>query len=94
MDACLRGVGIRNGARTWGMSNDMSLSPVDPVWNVTTRCIAAGHCAMVSGALPTFAGALMKIVNGASLEFGFLTGKQFDSWIRPEAMTHPLGGKQ
>jgi len=49
---------------------------------------------MVSGALPTLAGALMKIVNDAAFEFGFLASGQFDSWIRPEAMTHPLGGKQ
>jgi aspartate ammonia-lyase len=29
----------------------------------------------------------------AALKLGFLTGEQFDSWVRPEEMTHPLGGK-
>jgi hypothetical protein len=62
------------------MSNDMSLSPIDPVWNVTARCITADHCTMVSGALPTLANALMTIVNDAAFEFGFPTGEQFDSW--------------
>ena len=28
----------------------------------------------------------------AALKLGFLTGDQFDSWVRPEEMTHPLGG--
>jgi fumarate hydratase class II len=28
----------------------------------------------------------------AALKLGFLTGEQFDSWVRPEEMTHPLGG--
>ena len=28
----------------------------------------------------------------AALKLGFLTGEQFDSWVRPEQMTHPLGG--
>jgi fumarate hydratase class II len=27
----------------------------------------------------------------AALKLGFLTGDQFDSWVRPEEMTHPLG---
>src|SRR5579864_205275 len=30
----------------------------------------------------------------AALKLGFLTVEQFDSWVRPEEMTHPLGGKQ
>src|SRR6202030_4776501 len=30
----------------------------------------------------------------AALKLGFLTGEQFDSWVRPEEMTHPLGQKQ
>ena len=29
----------------------------------------------------------------AVLELGFLTGEQFDSWVRPEEMTHPPGRK-
>jgi len=28
----------------------------------------------------------------AAMKLGFLTGEQFDSWVRPEQMTHPLGG--
>ena len=28
----------------------------------------------------------------AAVKLGFLTGEQFDSWVRPEEMTHPLGG--
>jgi fumarate hydratase class II len=28
----------------------------------------------------------------AAVNLGFLTGEQFDSWVRPEEMTHPLGG--
>ena len=28
----------------------------------------------------------------AALQLGILTGDQFDSWVRPEEMTHPLGG--
>jgi fumarate hydratase class II len=27
----------------------------------------------------------------AALKLGFLTAEQFDEWIRPEDMTHPLG---
>ena len=27
----------------------------------------------------------------AALKLGFLTGDQFDSWVRPQEMTHPLG---
>jgi fumarate hydratase class II len=30
----------------------------------------------------------------AALKLGLLTGEQFDSWVRPEEMTHPLEGKQ
>src|SRR6201985_990687 len=30
----------------------------------------------------------------AALKLGFLTTKQFDLWVRPEEMTHPLRGKQ
>src|SRR6201984_607998 len=30
----------------------------------------------------------------AALKLGFLTAEQFDSWVRPEEMIHPLGGKQ
>jgi fumarate hydratase class II len=26
----------------------------------------------------------------AALKLGFLTAKQFDEWVRPEDMTHPL----
>ena len=26
----------------------------------------------------------------AALKLGFLAGEQFDSWVRPEEMTHPL----
>ena len=26
----------------------------------------------------------------AALKLGFVTGEQFDSWVRPEEMTHPL----
>jgi fumarate hydratase, class II len=29
----------------------------------------------------------------AALKLGFVTGEQFDSWVRPEDMTHPLGGE-
>ncbi len=29
----------------------------------------------------------------AALKLGFLTREQFDSWLRPEEMTHPPGGK-
>jgi fumarate hydratase class II len=28
----------------------------------------------------------------AAVKLGLLTGEQFDSWVRPEEMTHPLGG--
>jgi len=28
----------------------------------------------------------------AAMKLGFLTGEQFDSWVCPEEMTHPLGG--
>jgi fumarate hydratase class II len=28
----------------------------------------------------------------AAMKLGFLTGDQFDSWVRPEEMTHPLRG--
>jgi fumarate hydratase class II len=28
----------------------------------------------------------------AAMKLGFLTGEQFDFWVRPEEMTHPLGG--
>src|SRR6201987_3769873 len=28
----------------------------------------------------------------AAVKLGFLTGEQFDSWVSPEEMTHPLGG--
>ena len=30
----------------------------------------------------------------AALKLGFVTGEQFDSWVRPEDMTHPLGGER
>src|SRR6266849_2301931 len=30
----------------------------------------------------------------AALKLGFLNAEQFDSWVRPEDMTHPLGEKQ
>jgi fumarate hydratase class II len=30
----------------------------------------------------------------AALKLGFVTGEQFSSWVRPEEMTHPLGGKR
>jgi len=30
----------------------------------------------------------------AALKLGFLTGEQFDSWVRPQDMTHPLGGER
>ena len=26
----------------------------------------------------------------AALELGFVTGEQFDKWVRPEDMIHPL----
>jgi fumarate hydratase class II len=29
----------------------------------------------------------------AALKLGFLNAEQVDSWVRPEEMTHPLGGK-
>jgi fumarate hydratase class II len=29
----------------------------------------------------------------AALNLGFLTAEQFDAWVRPEEMTHPLKGK-
>jgi len=29
-------------------------------------------------------------VREAALKLGFLTGEQFDSWVRPAEMTHPL----
>ena len=29
----------------------------------------------------------------AALKLGFLNAEQFDSWVRPEEMTHPLRGK-
>jgi fumarate hydratase class II len=28
----------------------------------------------------------------AALKLGFLTAEQFDSWVRPQGITHPLGG--
>ena len=30
----------------------------------------------------------------AALQLGFLTAKQFDEWVRPEDMTHPLEGEK
>ncbi|MGD1093767.1 MAG: class II fumarate hydratase [Bryobacteraceae bacterium] len=30
----------------------------------------------------------------AATKLGFVTGEQFDSWVRPEEMTHPLGGNR
>jgi fumarate hydratase class II len=30
----------------------------------------------------------------AALKLGFVTGEQFDAWVRPEKMTHPLRGDQ
>lgn len=30
----------------------------------------------------------------AALKLGFLTAEQFDSWVRPREMTHPLGGER
>ena len=30
----------------------------------------------------------------AALRLGFVTGEQFDAWVRPEDMTHPLNGVQ
>jgi fumarate hydratase class II len=30
----------------------------------------------------------------AAMKLGFLTGDQFDSWVRPDEMTHTLGGEQ
>ncbi len=30
----------------------------------------------------------------AAMKLGFLTGEQFDSWVRPEEMTRPLGGNR
>ena len=27
----------------------------------------------------------------AALKLGFVTAEQFDNWVRPEEMTHPLG---
>ena len=30
----------------------------------------------------------------AALKLGLLTAEQFDAWVRPEEMTHPLRGKQ
>ncbi len=29
----------------------------------------------------------------AALKLGFLTEQQFDLWVRPQDMTHPLGGR-
>jgi len=29
----------------------------------------------------------------AALKLGLLNAEQFDSWVHPEEMTHPLGGK-
>jgi fumarate hydratase class II len=29
----------------------------------------------------------------AAIELGFLTAEEFDLWVRPQNMTHPLGGK-
>jgi fumarate hydratase class II len=30
----------------------------------------------------------------AALKLDFLTGEQFDLWVRPEDMTHPIGGSR
>ena len=30
----------------------------------------------------------------APLKLGLLNAEQFDSWVRPEEMTHPLRGQQ
>ena len=32
------------------------------------------------------------LLREAAMKLGFLTGEQFDSWVRPEELTHPLGG--
>ena len=30
----------------------------------------------------------------AALKLGFVTAEQFDEWVRPEDMTHPLGERE
>ena len=30
----------------------------------------------------------------AALKLGFVTAEQFDEWVRPEDMTHPLGERK
>src|SRR6266508_855450 len=31
-------------------------------------------------------------LKGAALKLGYLTAEQFDAWVRPAEMTHPLAG--
>ena len=48
-----------------------------------------GNCLMLVTALNLHIG-----YEEAAVKLGFLTGEQFDSWVRPEEMTHPLGGNR
>lgn len=45
-----------------------------------------GNCLMLVTALNPFIG-----YEEAAMKLGFQT-ERFDSWVRPEEMTHPLGG--
>jgi hypothetical protein len=57
---------------------------------------AAGAEAHLSGKLAVCAGRYHEDISlrEAALKLGLLNAQQFDSWVRPEEMTHPLRGKQ
>ena len=48
-----------------------------------------GDCLMLVTALNPHIG-----YEKAAMKLGFLTREQFDTWVRPEETTHPLGGNQ
>jgi hypothetical protein len=53
--------------------------------NAIRRLLPAGH--------PEMPGYREDItLREAAMKLGFLTGEQFDFRVRPEEMTHPLGG--
>ncbi len=55
-------------------------------WSVTANSWH-GKC------ISTMGTAVQRSLREAALKLGLLNAEQFDSWVRPEEMTHPLGGK-
>jgi hypothetical protein len=54
---------------------------------------AAGAEAHLTGKLAACAGSCAP-GNMHLIKLGFLTDEQFDSWVRPQEMAHPLGGER